>query len=77
MTDPLWTEDGTAHNVEAALADALLWLRVLAGLLAKQPSIDMVQRNVNGNRLRMCIDQAASFLPNEVAAQIPANILQE
>lgn len=75
MNEPQWTKDGMAHNIEAALADALLWLHIFANLLVKQPSIDMIHHTDNIKRLRMCIKHASLFLPDSVVTQKPDSII--
>lgn len=75
MTPPQWTSTGYSANTEAALADSLHWLRVLAILLARHPSIDLVQRDANVDRLLQCIASAESFLPAEVAHEAVAAVV--
>lgn len=75
MTEPRWTAHGAPANEAAMIADSLLWLKVLAALLAQNPHIDIVQRSANMERLRTCIEQAEAMLPTELAEQRPASIV--
>ncbi len=75
MTAPLWTADGSPANETAMIADMMLWLKVLAGLLVRHPSLDIVQRETNMQRLRECVAQAQAMIPTELAEQSPAPIV--
>ena len=52
---PLWTDTGVPANAEAGLLDALLWLKTLQAIVAKNMYVLPINPEDNKRRLTLCI----------------------